>query len=120
MFINSPNQRGGIIALTLDARTPTDPSGGKLLVIDPVNDAFIVDLNGNLLARFDYRAALDIPFGVYAVTTISSGQMPTPSPRSIWTTAKLCSLTCPDGCRNTRQAVTSEQNKPRSRQTPDD
>jgi hypothetical protein len=51
---------------------PAHPSGGKFLVLDPDNDALIVDFNGNLLSRFDYKTALDVPFA-FGVTAVRSG-----------------------------------------------
>src|SRR5256885_681024 len=52
---------------------PTHPSGGQLLVLNPSGDALIMDLNGNLLSRFAYRGPLDLPFGSFGVTAITTG-----------------------------------------------
>ena len=55
---------------------PDHPSGGKLLVISAAsNQALVVDLNGNLLSSFDYRAAFALPGGYtpFGVTQITTG-----------------------------------------------
>ncbi|MBI1756734.1 MAG: hypothetical protein HYR64_06470 [Fimbriimonas ginsengisoli] len=63
----------GVFFCSFAAFDPSDPSGGRLLVIDPFNDAIVVDLDGALLYRFEYRGPLNIPFGSFLVTSITSG-----------------------------------------------